>query len=118
MEVKFSIRYKILLVVTSLLVSALVSQALIAARVFERDKTELVFDLNKSIVSTFAAEIQTAFAGACDKLKLFALFFEDHQGNMESRFSEVLESDDSMVYSSIIVNGEKKLEVIQKQILD
>ena len=68
----FSIRFKFLGVMSALLVTCLVVYLLIAVEVFKTDKTELVFDLNRSMVSNLAAEIETEFKGVSDKFRLFA----------------------------------------------
>jgi hypothetical protein len=56
---RFSIRYKILSVVTALLVGAIAMYLALAMRIFKQDKSELVFDLNRSVVSTVSAEYRT-----------------------------------------------------------
>ncbi|MDZ4675897.1 MAG: ATP-binding protein [Oligoflexia bacterium] len=98
MKLRFSIRYKILSVVTVLLVGALGLYLLLATRIFESDKKALVFDLNKSVVTTLAAEVETSLLGAADKLKLYALIFA---GNLERRtqtaFQEIVEKDPLLV---------------------
>lgn len=68
----FSIRTKFLGVMSALLMACLVVYLLIAVEVFKTDKTELVFDLNRSMVSNLAAEIETEFKGVSDKFRLFA----------------------------------------------
>lgn len=57
---------------SALLMFCLVVYLLIAVEVFKTDKTELVFDLNRSMVSNLAAEIETEFKGVSDKFRLFA----------------------------------------------
>lgn len=106
-----SIRFKILAVAATLLVSALILQALIAARIFKRDKTDLVFDLNKNAVTTFSADIHTALAAATDKLKLLSALYIDRQILLKEKYSEVMESDEQMVYASIRADGFTALEI-------
>ncbi|MBK9293878.1 MAG: HAMP domain-containing protein [Oligoflexia bacterium] len=86
-KIKFSIRYKILAVVTILLVSAIGFYLALAMQIFKQDKTELVFDLNKSFVTTLSAEFESTLRGASDKLKLYALT------NDRSVFEEILTHD-------------------------
>lgn len=50
---------------------------LIAIDVFKTDKTELIFDLNRSMVSNLSVELETQFVGVSDKFKLFALLSID-----------------------------------------
>lgn len=76
MKLRFSIRYKILSMVTALLVAAIVLYLMLATMIFRQDKMELVFDLNKSVVSTLATEVDTTLHGVTDKLRLYTLFLE------------------------------------------
>lgn len=68
----FSIRSKFLSVMSALLVFCLVVYLIIAVEVFKTDKTELVYDLNRSMVANLAAEIETEFKGVSDKFRIFA----------------------------------------------
>jgi signal transduction histidine kinase len=69
----FSIRFKFLIVMSLLLAACVCVYLLIAVKVFKADKTELVFDLNRSQVSNMASELDTQFEGISDKFKLFAM---------------------------------------------
>jgi hypothetical protein len=69
----FSIRFKFLMVMSLLLAACVCVYLLIAVRVFKSDKTELVFDLNRSQVSNMASELDTQFEGISDKFKLYAM---------------------------------------------
>ncbi len=88
----WSIRLKFLLVMCGLLGVCLGVYLFMAISVFKADKTQLVFDLNRSQVSNLTSELETQFGGVSDKLKLFALLSAELQGRMaEDLFSE--ESD-------------------------
>ncbi len=95
----FSIRTKFLAVMSALLVACLVVYLLIAVEVFKTDKTELVFDLNRSMVSNLSIEIETEFSSVSDKLRLFALLSSQptNQINNENIFGE----NSSVVFSSL-----------------
>ena len=69
----FSIRAKFLSVMGLLLMGCLIVYLLIAVQVFKTDKTELIYDLNRSTVNNLSAEIETEFIGIADKFKVFAL---------------------------------------------
>ena len=69
----WSIRLKFLLVMCGLLGLCLGVYLFMAITVFKSDKTQLVFDLNRSQVSNLTSELETQFGGVSDKLKLFAL---------------------------------------------
>lgn len=68
---KLSIRLKFLLVMSGLLLTCLGTYLLMAITVFKSDKTDLVFDLNKSQVSNLANELDASLSGVSEKLKLF-----------------------------------------------
>lgn len=70
---KWTIRTKFLAVMTTLLVSCLGAYLFMAVTVFKGDKTQLVFDLNRSQVSNLTGELETQFNGVSEKLKIFAL---------------------------------------------
>lgn len=78
----FSIRAKFLGVMSALLLACLVVYLLIAVEVFKTDKTELIFDLNRSMVSNLSIEIETEFVGVSDKFRLFALLSIDPSKNL------------------------------------
>ena len=95
----FSIRTKFLGVMSALLMFCLVVYLLIAVEVFKTDKTELVYDLNRSMVSNLSAEIETEFRGVSDKFRLFALLSTN---NSTKTFHEnVFGEDSEVVFASL-----------------
>ncbi|MCB0411837.1 MAG: hypothetical protein KDD22_04885, partial [Bdellovibrionales bacterium] len=60
---RLSIRYKFLALTALLLVASVGAYLGLATKVFKTDKTEFVFDFNKSLVSNVASEIETFFEG-------------------------------------------------------
>lgn len=114
---KWTIRIKFLLVMSGLLASCLGVYLFMAVTVFKSDKTKLVYDLNRSQVSTLASELETGLSGVSEKLKLFAQL----PVNMQKRMSEsLLSADSDIVAVSIFKSGkEKALNVYtQKQYLE
>src|SRR5437762_842975 len=85
----WSIRLKFMIVMCGLLAVCLGVYLVMAITVFKTDKTQLVFDLNRSQVSNLTSEVETEFRGVSEKLKLFALLPTDLQSKMvEDLFSE------------------------------
>lgn len=83
-----------------LLMACLVVYLLIAVQVFKTDKTELIFDLNRSMVSNLSAEIETEFVGIADKFKIFALVSTSK--NSDINLTETLFNDrTSVVYVAL-----------------
>jgi signal transduction histidine kinase len=102
----FSIRAKFLTVMSALLMTCLVVYLLIAVQVFKTDKTELIFDLNRSMVSNLSAEIETEFVGIADKFKIFALTSNSKDS---ANIAETIFNDrTSVVYVSLFKQGETK----------
>lgn len=69
---RWPIRLKFMLVMSGLLAVCLGTYLLMAVTVFKSDKTQLVYDLNRSQVSNLASEVETTLSGVSEKLKLFA----------------------------------------------
>ncbi len=90
---KWPIRLKFMVTMSGLLAICLGSYLLMAVTVFKSDKTQLVYDLNRSQVSNLASEVETALNGASEKLKLFAQL----PANLQTRMAADLFSEDSDV---------------------
>lgn len=95
----FSIRTKFLAVMAGLLLVCMFVYLLIAVDVFKTDKTTLIFDLNRSMVSNISVELETEFVGVSDKFRFFALLAIDPSKNLvnENIFGE----SSDVVFASI-----------------
>jgi signal transduction histidine kinase len=111
---KFSIRYKFLTVMSALLAGCVVIYLAMAIRVFKMDKTELVFDLNRSMVANLASEIETQFHGVADKLELFALLSQE-RGASRQVVHELLKKDSDIVYVSLSGSNQNEENVFINQ---
>lgn len=98
MKIRFPIRYKFLSVTTLLLVFSVVSYLFLASHIFRRDKIELVFDLNRSAVSSLASDVGTLFRGIADKMKLAAVLSQGGDSRSRSLLTDVLENDSNIVF--------------------
>lgn len=90
---KWPIRLKFMLVMSGLLAVCLGTYLLMAVTVFKSDKTQLVYDLNRSQVSNLASEVETTLNGVSDKLKIFAQL----PPAMQSKMAADLFSEDSEI---------------------
>lgn len=79
---KLSIRMKFLFVMSGLLIVCLSFYLLMSITVFKSDKTNLVYDLNRSQVSNLASEIETTLNGVSETMTLFAQLPPDLQNKM------------------------------------
>lgn len=101
-----SLRLKFLIAMCGLLIVCLSAYLFMAIAVFKTDKTQLVFDLNRSQVSNLTAEIETELSGVSDKLKVFA----ELPANLQDRMVENLFSDGSEIVAvSVLEAGSHKV---------
>ncbi len=102
---RLSIRLKFLFVMSGLLLVCLGFYLLMSVTVFKSDKTQLVYDLNRSQVSNLASEIETRLAGVDQTLGLFAQLTQSQQGQVvESLFSK----NSDVVTLQVFKNNGKK----------
>lgn len=99
----WTVRNKFLLVMSGLLITCLGVYLLMAVTVFKSDKTQLVFDLNRSQAINLVGEIETKLAGVSEKLKLFTLL----PGELQDRMAEDLFSENSDVVSVAIFKADQ-----------
>ncbi len=95
---KLSIRLKFLLAMSSLLLVCLSFYMLMSIAVFKSDKKQLVYDLNRSQVTTLANELTATLNGVSDTLNLFAQLPPE----MQKKLVENLFSKDSEIISLLI----------------
>lgn len=104
---KWSIRTKFLIVMSGLLALCLSVYLFMAITVFKTDKTQLVFDLNRSQVANLISQIETQFMGVSEKLKLFTLMPND----LQSRMVDDLFSEGSEIVSVAVFKSESNQPV-------
>lgn len=109
MKKTFSIRYKFLAVTTLLLLFCVASYLAIATRVFKGDKTELVFDYNKSLVTNLSSDIETIFNLVSDKMKLVAYFFSEK--SHKDLIKDLLDNSSEIVF----VGGSDTFEKMDRE---
>ena len=69
---RFPIRWKMLALVTAVLVAAMASYLVLAISLLRRDKVAYIYDLNSSLARTVSAEVEAALATLSDKAIFFA----------------------------------------------
>ncbi len=97
MKNRFPIRYKFLVVTTVLLVFSVVSYLVLASHIFRRDKIELVFDLNRSSVSSLSSEFNILFSGIADKMRLVAILSQGR--NSRALVHDILNADSNIAFA-------------------
>ncbi len=69
---RFSIRWKVLALVSGVLTAAMVTYLALAITLVRRDKIVYIYDLNASLARTLSAEVQAALETVSDKAQFFA----------------------------------------------
>jgi two-component system NtrC family sensor kinase len=91
-KVKFPIRAKLLLLMSSVILAAVAAYLALAVQIFKEDKTSLIYELNASTVRTLAAELESSLAKSSDKVRLLT------QGHRDAEWTRtVLESESDLV---------------------
>jgi signal transduction histidine kinase len=120
MTPKFSIKLKFLGVLSIILLGCIASYLSIALHTFKRDKTELVFDLNRSLVSGLNNEIENSLRSIKDKLEIYALTSESGGQRTRMLITDLLKNDPNVVYVSATnrLVTKKKQEYIRDEFLE
>ena len=79
-----------------LLVLSVVAYLALASHIFRHDKVELVFDLNRSAVSSIASDVSSLFRGIADKMKLAAVLSQDERS--QAVLNDVLQNDSNIEF--------------------
>lgn len=101
-NVRFPIRYKILAVLSAVVVAAVAFYLYLAAKLFYEDKTQLVYELNQTSVRTLALDVRTTLLRNLDKLKLVAgLLATDQTGRLDT-IEAVFAGEDELVKVAVL----------------
>ncbi len=95
-KIKFSIRIKLLILISSVALIAIVTYLALAIKMFKDDKTVLVYELNAGNVRTISAEIKAELLKVTDKIKLLT------QGYKEKEWVKtILKSEKNLISYSL-----------------
>src|SRR5579885_1667592 len=70
---RISIRSKILLVLSAVVVSAVALYLYLASKIFYEDKTLLIYELNQTNVKTLGSDVETQLKSIIDNLRIWGL---------------------------------------------
>lgn len=107
---KFSLRYKFLLLTSTLLVLSVLVHLFLATQIFRDDKTALVFDLNKSLVTSLENDLSHKLETAFGKMSLLALANRG-KGLSVSQSRELIGSDASLVFIGVATPDSQVLDL-------
>jgi len=93
----FPIRYKILAVLSAVVIAAVAFYLYLASRLFFEDKTVLVYELNESNVRLLASDVETTFTRVLDKLNLMATLI-----NKPEEFAAAFENESELVKVAVL----------------
>ncbi|NQY99516.1 MAG: HAMP domain-containing protein [Bdellovibrionales bacterium] len=95
-----SIRMKFLLVTSSLLAFCIAVYLLVAATAIRKDKTNLVFDYNRSLVENLATEIDLLLKSSADKMQLLAYIQGSRPENLDSLLNQLVGENSEIFWIS------------------
>lgn len=106
-KLKFPIRYKILAVLSVVVVAAVAVYLYLAAKLFYEDKTVLIYELNENTVRTLSADVAADLRRVVDKLRLVATLSVRETGKKtrsEPRefFADAFSADDELVKVAVL----------------
>lgn len=101
-NVKFPIRYKILAVLSAVVVAAVAFYLYLAAKLFYEDKTLLVYELNQTNVRTLSLDVRTVILRNLDKLKLVASLLATSEGGQSDTLSAVFAGEDELLKVAVL----------------
>ena len=107
----FSIRYKILILTSALVVACVGAYLQLATWEFRQDKTEWVFDYNRSLVTNLSSDIESLFRSVEDKMRLVAYFYRARDQRSLSLVHELLASSSDLVF----VGGSDSLQSLDRE---
>ena len=70
---------------------------LMALWIFKRDKTQLVYDINRSTVQNIASEVDTVFRSASDKIEVLAYLSDQFKKDPSLEIGRLFETDKNIV---------------------
>lgn len=101
-KLKFPIRYKILAVLSVVVVAAVALYLYLAAKLFYDDKTVLIYELNETSVRTLALDVRTVLLRNLDKLKLIAGLLETNQAGRLDTIAAVFAGEDELIKVAVL----------------
>ncbi|MCB0420948.1 MAG: HAMP domain-containing protein [Bdellovibrionales bacterium] len=104
MEGMFSIRYKFLGVMTFLLLFCVGLYLFLATKIYIEDKTELIFDYNRNVVSNLTSDLDDLFQRVGDKMKLAAHFYQQKEGRTQKLIGDIIENSEELAFVGASAN--------------
>lgn len=112
---KFSIRYKFLLVTTSLLVLCVGVYLSIATYELKEDKKYLVFDYHHSLVANISSDMESYLFGIADKMRLVALMSRESEKHRQEVLANLFRNTKDLTF---VATTERFAKLDSTQYLD
>lgn len=87
----------------------------LATYVFKSDKTELIFDYNRSLVVNLSSEVDSFFDGIGDKMRLIAYFYNSRAHRDSQVAREIIERTPDLVF---LAGSDRFSQIDQKLFFD
>src|ERR1700757_832158 len=94
---KISIRSKILVVLSTVVILAVALYLYLASRIFFEDKTLLIYELNQTNVQTLGSDVETYLKRVIDKLRTVAVLGASSQQDLNRVLPTVIEEDEGFL---------------------
>lgn len=97
-KARFSIRYKFLILTSTLLVLSVLVHLWLATEIFKQDKTELIYDLNRSLVTNLKNELGNKIEANLSRMALSVLGSQETSKYM---IDQILNQDEDLVFVAL-----------------
>jgi signal transduction histidine kinase len=104
---KFSIRVKILSVLSAVLCSAVGLYLYLASEIFVEDKTLLVYELNQATVRTLGDEVDLYLSRILDKMKLLSLALSRDAGEADPFLALMMAETEGVLRLGVVTKNEE-----------
>ena len=105
-KIKFPLRWKLLFLMSALALISIVTYLTLAIKLFQDDKTTLIYELNAGTVRTFAAELRSEMMRAEDKVKLLT------QGHRNAEWMRIILNQEKEILGySLYKNGQREYTI-------
>jgi len=117
-NMKWSLRTKILSVLSALLLGVVFAYLVLANKVFREDKELLVFDTNKFNTERVANELDNAVKRVVDKMEIISELMINEEGSRQSLAKSIFEADQDLIVLQLVSASEdgKSLRMIRDMV--
>lgn len=101
-SLKFSIRSKMLAMLSAVVILAVALYLYLASRIFYEDKTLLIYELNQTNVQTLGSDVETYLKRIEDKLRTIGILASDASRDLNPILSSIIGEDEGFLRLGIL----------------